>query len=190
MTSTEEFGYELKIPKERIAVLIGKKGQIKKEIESATNTKINVDSKDGDVFISGGEALSLFTTREIIKAIGRGFNPDIAKLLLKADYVLEIVEIEDFARNKNDLIRIKGRLIGTEGKARKTVEYITECFISVYGKTLSIIGDMERAAMARKAVEGLIAGSPHGNIYKWLEKRRKGIVQKEMLGVEDSQKES
>ena len=74
----EEFSYELKIPKERVAVLIGKKGEIKKQIEQATNTKLKIDSKEGDVEISGEDALKLYATREIIRAIGRGFNPEIA----------------------------------------------------------------------------------------------------------------
>ena len=38
---TEEFSYTLKIPKDRVGVLIGKSGDIKKNIESVTKTKIN-----------------------------------------------------------------------------------------------------------------------------------------------------
>jgi len=182
MASQEEFQYELKITKERVAVLIGKKGKVKKEIETATNTIIKVDSKEGDVFISGEDPIKLFSVREVIKAIGRGFNPELAKLLLKADYVLEIINIEDFIKTKNDLKRMKGRLIGTSGKARRTIEDLSECYISVYGKTVSIIGDMERVSLARRAVEGLLRGAPHGNIYKLLEKRRKDIIKKELGG--------
>jgi ribosomal RNA assembly protein len=55
-----------------------------------------VDSAEGDIFISGEDALGLYTAREVIKAIGRGFNPDIAKLLLKQDYVLEIIHMTEY----------------------------------------------------------------------------------------------
>lgn len=171
------YRYEIKIPKERIAVLIGKKGEVKKQIEAAAKISINVDSKEGDVIISGEEALNLYSAREIIKAIGRGFNPDVALLLLKQDYALEIIEIKEHTDAKK-LERIRGRIIGSGGKSRKTIEMLTDCNISVYGKTVSIIGEVENANAARQAIEKLIGGSKHGNIYKLLEKRKKEIREK------------
>jgi len=179
---TEEYSYELKIPKERIAVLIGKKGIIKKELEEETKTKIDVDSKEGEVTVSGKDAISLFSLREIIRAISRGFNPDTAKLLLKTDYCFEIISLNDIADTKNDLVRIKGRIIGSEGKARKLIEDLTECHICVYGKTISIIGGPETVAVARRAVEQLLKGSTHSSVYKWLEKKRSDLKRKEILG--------
>ena len=35
----DEYNYELKIPQERVAVLIGKNGETKKEIEKLTESK-------------------------------------------------------------------------------------------------------------------------------------------------------
>jgi len=177
-----EYSYELKLPKERIAVLIGKKGEVKKRIEEETKTEIKVDSKEGDIFIKGEDALSLFTAREVINAVGRGFNPETAELLLKGDYCLEIIDITKFTgKNKATIIRLKGRVIGKEGKSRRTIEELTECYISVYGKTVGIIGRPENLANARRAVESLLQGSPHSNVYKWLEKRRRETKIKEML---------
>ena len=136
-----EFVYELKIPKDRLAVLIGKDGITKDTIEGETKTKINVDSKEGDVFIKGEDALSLYAAREIVLAIGRGFNPEIAMMLLKQDYVFEKIDVTEFAgKSKEALQRLKGRVIGKEGKSRALIEDLTECYISVYGKTISIIG--------------------------------------------------
>lgn len=183
MTFDEKYQYGLKIPKERVAVLIGKGGEVKKEIEASTGVHLKIDSKEGDVFIRGEDALNLLAVREMVKAIGRGFNPEIAKLLLKPDYTLEIVQIEEFANTQN-LNRVRGRVIGTGGKARRTIETLTNTYLRVYGKTISIIGNVEDVMAARRAVENLLSGSKHGNIYKWLEKRRKEINQKEMLGSE------
>jgi ribosomal RNA assembly protein len=180
MTSQDEYQYGLKIPKERIAVLIGVKGKIKRDIEASTKTRLKIDSEEGDVFISGRDAINLFNAREIVKAIGRGFNPNIAMMLLKQDYSLEVVDIEEHAKTKEHLNRVRGRLIGTEGKARRTIETLTDCYISIYGKTVSIVGSVDNVTAARRAVEGLLRGAKHGNIYKWLEKRRKETIQTDL----------
>lgn len=173
-----EYSYELKIPRDRIAVLIGKKGEIKSQLEEETKTKIKVDSDEGDVTISGDDALNLYTTREMIKAVGRGFNPDIAKLLLKQDYCFEAIMLADYGKTKNDFERLKGRVIGTEGKCRKLIENLTETYISVYGKTISIIGETENATIARRAVDSLLKGSTHSTVYRFLEKQRSQMKRK------------
>ena len=175
------FSYELKIPKDRVAVLIGTKGEIKKQIEEDTKTRIRVDSREGDVFIEGEDGLSLYTTREIIKAIGRGFNPDVALLLLKPDYCFELVSLADYAKTKNTLIRIKGRLIGTDGKCRRHIEELTGTNVSVYGKTVGIIGQVENVTITRRAIENLIKGSTHAYVYKFLEKQRKLMKTRELM---------
>ncbi|MEM4264133.1 MAG: KH domain-containing protein [Candidatus Woesearchaeota archaeon] len=171
----KEFSYELKIPKERVAVLIGTKGETKKQIETATKTRLQIDSKEGDVEISGEDALNLYSAREIVRAIGRGFNPANAMLLLKGDYGFDIISIKDYAKTKNDEERLKGRVIGEEGKARRIIEELSECHISVYGKTISIIGQFENLTIARRAIELLLAGSSHAHVYRLLEKARKEL---------------
>ena len=177
-----EYSYELKVPKNRVAVIIGKEGQTKKELEEATNTKLNIDSNEGDVFISGEDALGLYTSREIIKAIGRGFNPDIAKLLLKQDNVFEAVDITEFTgKSKDAALRLKGRVIGKEGKSRKLIEELTETYISVFGKTIGIIGYPDYVSNARRAIEPLLKGSTHASVYKWLERRRRELKRNNMM---------
>ena len=177
-----EYSYELKVPKNRVAVIIGREGSIKKDIEESTKTKLNIDSKEGDVFVSGEDALGLYTAREIIKAIGRGFNPEIARLLLKSDYVLEVVDVSEYVgKSKEAMLRLKGRVIGKEGKSRRLIEELAECNISVFGKTISIIGLPEAAASARQAVESLLRGSTHANVYKWLERRRRELKRRAIM---------
>lgn len=167
--------YELRIPKQRIAVLIGKNGKVKKEIEEATNVKISVDSKEGDVFLEGKDGLSIYSAKEVIRAIGRGFNPDVAMRLLKADYVFEQINLPDYAKTKNTLTRLKGRVIGSEGKSRKNIESLTKCSVIIFGKTISIIGPSENVPMARQAIDMLLRGSMHSRVYRWLEKKCKEL---------------
>jgi ribosomal RNA assembly protein len=173
-----EFAYQVKIPRERIAVLIGKSGEVKKQLEEQTNTRINIDSKDGDVTVTGEDALYLYAVREIIKAIGRGFNPETAMLLLRQDYSFEVIPLPEFEK-PNQLRRIKGRVIGKDGRSRRLLEEYTETYISVYGKTVSIIGGSETVSVARRAIEMLLKGSPHSNVYKWLEKMQRELKRRE-----------
>ena len=178
-----EYLYELRIPRDRIAVLIGKEGSVKKDIESETKTKIDVDSKEGDISITGEDALGLYSCREVIRAIGRGFNPEIATLLIKPDYCFESIDLKDYVgKSKDHLLRVKGRVIGAEGKTRRLIEELTESHVCVYGKTISIIGLTESATIAREAIERLLNGSPHSNVYKFLEKKRRDIKRARLMG--------
>ena len=171
--SQDAFSYELKIPEERIAVLIGTEGKVKKEIEEQTKCKLDI-SKEGDVTITGEDGLILFITKEIVRAVGRGFNPKIAIQLLKTDYALEIIDLRDYAgKNKNTLERLKARVIGTAGKARAEFERLTATSISIYGKTIGIIGSTEQVAYARQALEMLLEGAMHKTAYYFLERKRR-----------------
>ncbi len=172
----DEFSYELKIPEERVAVLIGTKGETKKQIEEQAGCELDI-SKEGDVTILGDDGLKLFTAREIVKAIGRGFNPDIALLLTKPDYTLEFIELKDIAgKSKNTMLRLKGRIIGKGGKSREEIERLTNTYISVYGKTVGIIGEVAWTALARQALGMLLDGSMHRTVYRFLEKKKKEMM--------------
>jgi len=162
---------EIKIPKDRIAVLIGEKGTTKRKLQKLTNTKITVSSKEGDVSIDSEDSYNAFLTSNIIKAIGRGVNPEIAFKLTNEEYTLEMINIHDFSgKSKKQEGRIKARVIGTEGKARLAIEKMTNTEISVYGKTITIIGKIEDVHLARRALDKLLNGAPHGNVYKFIER--------------------
>ncbi|MEK6822549.1 MAG: KH domain-containing protein [Nanoarchaeota archaeon] len=175
-----EFVYELKIPKDRVPVLIGTKGETKKQLEAMTRTKIQVDSKEGDVTISGKDPLTLYTTREINAAIGRGFSPDRAQTLLRQENGFELINLRDYAKSDNDLIRLRGRVIGEDGKSRRVIEELTGVYMSVYGKTIAMIGDLEGLPIARRAIEAILAGSRHASVYRWLENQRKKLRQQQL----------
>ncbi len=172
----DEFSYDLKIPQERVAVLIGKEGATKKELEQLTNCKLDI-SAEGDVTIIGTDGLELFTAREIVRAIARGFNPKIAALLHKTDYTLEMIDLKDIAgKSKNTMDRLKGRVIGKSGKSREEIERLTDTAISIYGKTIGIVGQTDDVALARQAVAMLLQGSMHKTVYQYLERKKKEIL--------------
>lgn len=163
----------IKLPKERIAVLIGTKGQTKHEIEALTGTKIEVDGEEGEVEISskGASFESVQMALSIAKAVGRGFSPQNAKLLADNNYYLDIIDLSDFFGKAEKRLRQKrGRVIGAKGKGRDTIEEMTGVKISVYGKTISIIGTMDGVENARRAVEMLLQGAAHKTVLGFLKK--------------------
>ncbi len=170
---------ELKIPLERIAILIGKNGETKKKLEKKKHVELEIHSEEGDVLIHGEDSVAVFDTAIVVKAIARGFNPELAELLYDEEYTLELITISDFSgKSQKKLLRLRGRVIGQEGKARKMIESITDTYISVYGKTIGIIGKVEDVAVSRQALEMLLEGAPHGNVYKWLEDKRRETIRR------------
>ncbi|MAG47775.1 RNA-processing protein [archaeon] len=174
---------QLKIPKDRIAVLLGEKGKIKRQIEKATSTTLTINSKEGDVEILCGDGLKLLIAKNIVTAISRGFNPTIALQLTNEENCLEIVDIKDLTKNKTkgSIVRVRSRLIGSDGKARKLLEKLTNTSICVYGKTACIIGIYENAIIAKRAIINLILGSKHGNVYAFIEKEKRKHLSNEEI---------
>ena len=64
------------------------------------------------------------------------------------------------------------------------IEELTETNISVYGKTVGIIAEVDSLMIARRAIEMLVEGSAHRNVYKWLEKQRKTMRMRRGFGEE------
>ncbi len=158
----------ISIPKERSAILIGKEGGIKALIEKRADVKISVF--DGDVSISGDPEKEA-RVEEIVKAIGRGFPPEIALNLLSEDRVLDVITIKG---TSNTIKRLAARIIGTQGKARKNIEKLTGASVAVYGKTVSIIGSYKESEKARTAIEMLIMGRRHSFVWTYLERVKFG----------------
>lgn len=133
---------------------------------------LNVDCvmKDNAAELEG-EGLELMTAKNIAKAIGRGFSPVHAYRLLDEDVQLEIFDMARF--NDARIKSVKSRVIGTKGKTRNRIEECTGTLVSVYGKTISIIGNPEELKNASKAIEMLINGSEHKTVYRFLEQVRK-----------------
>ncbi len=175
----ERFVYQVKVPKERVAVIIGQKGAVKRALQQHAGIRLHVDSHEGLVTLEGEDSLALYQAQHVIKAIGRGFNPEIAQLLLRQDYVLEEIKLTDYANTKESILRLKGRVIGQGGKSRENIERLTNTFISVYGKTVCVVGELAWADIAKRAVEKLLQGSMHKTVWKFLEGQRRKLKAEE-----------
>lgn len=163
----------LRIPEDRLGVLIGHDGMTKDRIETVFKVDLDIKSETGNIEITLKEDQNdvsvLFTVQKIIKAIGRGFSPRRAMTLMDEDYDLTIIDLEEWAgTSKNAQNRLKGRVIGKGGKSRALLEELTDCLVSVYGSTISIIGSFEMLPVAREAVEMLLNGAFHKTVWNHL----------------------
>ncbi len=67
---------DIKIPEERIGVLVGPGGSMKHYIEEKTKTTIEIDSETGSISVASAEdPLQALRVMDLVKAIGRGFSP-------------------------------------------------------------------------------------------------------------------
>ncbi len=168
----------VRIPKDRLGVIIGPKGETRKVLESRSGFKLEVDSDQNEVIIhdeqEGTDPLMALKMRDIVKAIGRGFSPAHAMRLFGDDAYFELLDIHDYVgKHKQHVRRIASRIIGSEGKTRRIIEEQTGCWISVYGHTVGIIGDLEELAVAKQAVDMILRGSEHASVYRFLETKRR-----------------
>jgi len=172
------FQHTMKIPKERIGAIIGKGGKVKLQIEKRCGVEIEIDSESGDARISGNkpvEQMEAFRAIEVISAISRGFSPERASRLFEDEEIMfQQMDLHDYAgKSPNALERIKGRIIGEGGKARRTIEELSGAYVSVYGHMVGFIGNFKEVKLATDAIVMLAKGNMHKSVYKMLQDARR-----------------
>jgi ribosomal RNA assembly protein len=176
----------VRIPKERVGVLVGADGKVKQYIEEKLSVELQVESESGGVTaVLNREATDpslLFKAKDVVTAIGRGFSPEYAlRLIRDEDAIFDLIDLRDtFGRSESDIKRVKGRIIGMNGKTRRLIEELTDANVVVYGHTVGLIGTFEQVNAARSAVQMLIDGSQHHSVYKFLQRKRSEL-KKQML---------
>jgi ribosomal RNA assembly protein len=163
------------IPKERIAVLIGVKGKVRKEIEKRGGVKIEIDSESGEVAVTRDlkkDPVPAMIALDVVRAVARGFSPQKAYKLWQPNIYLETLDLSEFLGSGKALDRVRARIIGREGKVRGYMSRLTTTDIVIYGKTVSILGGPENVNLAKEAVLKIIDGLPHNAVFKFLESHR------------------
>ena len=170
----------IRIPAERVKILVGKDGKTKELIEKKCRVELKVD-KEGEVDIKG-ESAEVFFAKDVILAIGRGFNPQKALKLLNPDYQLHIFHLKEYLSTEKAIKRIKGRIIGEDGKMKEEIEDATDSYLSVFGNTVGIISKIDSIVYAQEVVEMLINGAKHASAYNYLGRARKRILESRLKG--------
>ncbi len=115
-----------------------------------------------------GKAEDEYIAERVLEAINFGFPMDVALMMKHEDLIFEVLNIKDYTK-RNDLERIRGRLIGTGGKTKATLIQLTQCFIEYKENKVGIIGQPEHIEFATQAIISLIKGAKQANIYSYLE---------------------
>jgi ribosomal RNA assembly protein len=186
------FEQTVRVPLDRVAAVIGKKGESKKKLEEACHVSLEVDGETGEVTVrsSSAEEGDPFKAISVVEAVARGFSPQRAIRLMEPETYLEVMDLRDFAgKSDNSLERIRGRIIGLNGKSRKVIEELTKCYVSVYGRTVAIIGEVTEVKLAEESIRMLATGSRHRSVYNMLQRARTKRKMDRMLLWEDQSPE-
>ncbi len=176
----------VKVPIDRIGAVIGRQGEVKRYLVERLGVKLTIDSENSLVIVepeaSNVPPINMMKAGEVVKAIAYGFPPDKAYRLMDEDQILVIVDLKQIVGDSpNHLKRVKGRIIGEGGRARKAIEEMTGTDIFVGDYYVAIIGEYERAMAAKKAVEMLAEGRMHSTVYKYLDRVLREVKRRETL---------
>ena len=155
--------------------------QFKNKVEQSLNVKIKLEP--GFVLVEGS-ALDEDIAEDIFEAILLGFDQKIALTLREEGVSFEKVNIKRYVRESR--VRLaRARIIGKEGRAKKTISELTGCAIAIKDNTVGIIGKTDDLDIALLAVTSLIRGKPHAKVYASLERTRaeRKFVDEEDLGL-------
>ncbi len=173
------------IPPER-AKWLKRNPEILDRVMKETRVKITIEDS-GRVIIEPTEEstpLDMMNAKNVLQALALGFDLDTALLLLRDEYVMEVIDVRDALFDHHDektLRRILGRIIGKNGKAKRNIEEIAHVKVSIYKDKVAIIGEYENVEAAKHAIGELMEGKMHSTVYRHLEQTMRYVRRRDML---------
>ncbi len=140
----------------------------RKRLEEKLGVKID---NSGDEITVTGKAEDEYVAVRVIEALDFGFPFSTALLIRDEELFFEVLNIKSYTRRK-DLVSVRARIIGKDGKTLKTLTSLTKCHFELKENHLGIIGDPEYIRYAQEAAISLIRGAKQSNVYSYLEKHQ------------------
>ncbi|KAG0439027.1 Pre-rRNA-processing protein PNO1 [Dictyocoela muelleri] len=140
--------------------------QIYEPLVNISGLQVRMNLQAPSIDLRSIDCLALERGRIFINAILKGFSPiDCVSALKDDDTSVVSFRISDVKKlPRNGLERAIGRIIGTDGKMKSTIENTTRCKLIVFDDEISILGTPDNTKMARDAVCRLIMGSKPNSI--------------------------
>ena len=152
----------------------------KKKLEKELNVKLKFKGKKATI---DGAELQEFITGRVIEALNLGFQLQSALALKDEDFIFEKINIKNLTK-RHDLARVRARLIGQNGRTKKTLQELSGCAVCIKDNKVGIIGHFDCIRAATNAVTNLIHGSKQSSVYAFLEKER-AKLREEDLGLKE-----
>lgn len=138
-----------------------------------------------------GEAVDELAAVKVFEAIQFGFTVRQAIQLIDPDILFVKLKMRQFTRRK-DMHDVRGRVIGREGKTKRTVESISDCEVTINGNEVGIIGLVDNIEAATTGIKNIVKGSKQSNVYNFMERmnteRKK--YKHEDLGLKEKDKDN
>lgn len=157
----------------------------KEKIEEKLNVKLSIKGKQIEI---EGAPVEEYEARTVIEALEFGFRLKDALRLADESIMFRKIPIKNFTNRKN-MEEVRGRVIGSEGKTKHTLEEISGCAVAIHNNHVGIIGPAEDIEEATTAVINLIKGSKQANVYRFLERMNAAKHDKPDLGLKENKKE-
>ncbi|MBS3076403.1 hypothetical protein J4481_01530 [Candidatus Pacearchaeota archaeon] len=140
----------------------------KKKLEKILNIKITNRGKEVNI---EGSPEDEYIAEKVIDAINFGFPFSYAVSIKKEEKEFEILNVKDYTTKQN-YERIRGRIIGKEGKTLKTISNLTGCNLEINENKVGIIGNPELIKNAQDAIIEIVQGSKQTNVYSRAERNK------------------
>lgn len=137
----------------------------RKKLEELLNVKITNRGKETRI---EGEAEDEVIASQVLQALNYGIPYSEAITIKTEGKTFETVNIKEYTHQKN-LERVRGRVIGTKGKALKTLSELTDSSMELKENTVAIVVAPENLQRTTEALIAIIKGAKHGAVYKELE---------------------
>ncbi|KAI5180892.1 ribosomal RNA assembly protein [Nematocida sp. AWRm80] len=151
----EESTFEIMFPRHREKYIQETEEYLKKAI-SQKKLSLKIDYTELVLTLSTTthtrDPYAIIQGRDMLKLVSRGVPLDKAIRVFEEGISSDIIQINQYTRNKTIFVKRRERLIGPNGNTLKSLELLTDTFILPYGNTVSAIGTYNALKEVRRVV--------------------------------------